>query len=401
MLRFTILLLCLFGLDLQAQFQPANILTPADRIIVEYSPELGKVYYHTMEAKETVYSLAKTFGQKPKDLNSANPNINMNNIRVGQTIKVPFISSILIKNPSSLHPKKAYVPVYYKVVAKDNFFRIARVYFNQTIENLLDINHLETFELKIDQLIQVGWISLNNHPDPISADIHQKSEIIKNDNVLAAQTASVTNPSKKLATAEKEKSTDKAKGNKKFLGKLKKSLEFKSRKKEKEIKDVVDLSSQLEAPVKQKIVPREKIKPDPVPESGNVNTVPKKTNAETAAIASSEEKSATENVKEKVEEVKKVEARPAIVYKTEKGIAIWNQTSSNSKNLFALHPTAKVGTFIEITNPMMNKTVQAKVIGNIPPRTYTDDVSLVISPRVAKMLGVVDRRFRVEVKFQE
>ncbi len=426
MLRFTILLFCMFVGQLHAQFKSNRLFSQQDSIVVEFSSKLGKVYTHKMQPKETVYSLAKAFGHKLTDLSVANPTVDLNKINVGQEINVPFLSDVLIKHASEIDPRNAFVPVYYKVRPKDNLFRISRVYFNQTIENLIALNDIKGMSVGVGQIIQVGWLQTSG----------TKTQAISNENQVLVSTPqkaikteeAVVSTSKPSPTLAKESNTAdtkstrtketkqerskriKAKNNKKFLSKLKKSLGLKS--KRKEIKDVVELSEQLEktessmTPEERKPVIEENLKKSDKNEASlkpEATQLPKEETNTSAdrpvkvgTITSVPEKVVANDMHEEpiIEE-------PAIVFKREKGIAIWNQTSSDSKNLFALHPTAKVGSYIEITNPMMNKTVQAKVIGNIPPKTYTDDVSLVISPRVAKSLGVVDRRFMVKIKYRE
>lgn len=80
-------------------------------------------------------------------------------------------------------------------------------------------------------------------------------------------------------------------------------------------------------------------------------------------------------------------------------VAQWNKEHEDKTNLYALHATAKIGSFIEIYNPMMRRTVYAKVIGNIPANTYSSEVELIVTPRVADSLGAIDKRFMVRVKY--
>lgn len=54
---------------------------------------------------------------------------------------------------------------------------------------------------------------------------------------------------------------------------------------------------------------------------------------------------------------------------------------------FILHPTAKIGTIVMITNPENNKTVFARVVGNCPKE---DGVILKMSQTVANKLGVTE-----------
>ena len=57
------------------------------------------------------------------------------------------------------------------------------------------------------------------------------------------------------------------------------------------------------------------------------------------------------------------------------------------------------GTIIEVLNPMTNRTVYVKVIGKIPDTAYRDEVAVILSPLAAKLLGAIDPRFFVKVKY--
>lgn len=83
-----------------------------------------------------------------------------------------------------------------------------------------------------------------------------------------------------------------------------------------------------------------------------------------------------------------------------KGVAYQIRSNSGGgKKYFALHNQATPDSYIEITNPMFNTVVLAKVIGKIPEGMYPDDIDIIVSPSVAKDLHVLDRRFYVELKY--
>jgi len=84
----------------------------------------------------------------------------------------------------------------------------------------------------------------------------------------------------------------------------------------------------------------------------------------------------------------------------ERGIAFWKKESGIDKGNYVLHREAPLNSVIEITNPMFNKTVYAKVVGKIPPNTYTYEVKVVITPGLAKELGAIDSRFFTYIKYQ-
>lgn len=90
----------------------------------------------------------------------------------------------------------------------------------------------------------------------------------------------------------------------------------------------------------------------------------------------------------------------SIPLKVERGIAIWKK-SSIGHSKYALHPTAKINSEIELYNPIVNRTVKAKVIGRIPVGAYSKDVSIIISPATAVSLGALDHRFSVRMTYEE
>jgi len=88
------------------------------------------------------------------------------------------------------------------------------------------------------------------------------------------------------------------------------------------------------------------------------------------------------------------------VIKEQKGLAIW-KPGNDKTHYFVLHPTAIVGSYMEVTNPMLHRTLTAKVAGNIPPGLYQSHVGLVVSPSVARALGVLDQQFFAKWRFVE
>ncbi len=99
-----------------------------------------------------------------------------------------------------------------------------------------------------------------------------------------------------------------------------------------------------------------------------------------------------------VVETKPIEV-PNVVWVKERGIASWNQVQMRGGRKFVLHNTAKLNTEIEIYNPLMRRTIHAKVVGRIPEGTYAKDVDVLVSPAVAQSLGALDARFMVEIKY--
>ncbi|WP_257668061.1 DPBB and LysM peptidoglycan-binding domain-containing protein [Parapedobacter tibetensis] len=85
---------------------------------------------------------------------------------------------------------------------------------------------------------------------------------------------------------------------------------------------------------------------------------------------------------------------------TEKGVGVWiDDLSQDGGSMLALHKTAPIGTVIKITNPMTNHTTYAKVVGKFADTAETQNAIIVISKSAASLIGVLDRRFQVEIAY--
>ncbi|MCC6816713.1 MAG: LysM peptidoglycan-binding domain-containing protein [Saprospiraceae bacterium] len=84
-------------------------------------------------------------------------------------------------------------------------------------------------------------------------------------------------------------------------------------------------------------------------------------------------------------------------YKTEsRGITISSGPSNG--RFYVLHNNARRGTLIEIYNPILEKSILAKVIGKIPSN-YTKDVQAVVSGSVAEAIGAISTKFFAYIRY--
>lgn len=85
---------------------------------------------------------------------------------------------------------------------------------------------------------------------------------------------------------------------------------------------------------------------------------------------------------------------------SEKGVGVWiDDLNKEGGSMLALHKTAPVGTVIKITNPMTQRTTFAKVVGKFADTAETKNAIIVISKSAASLIGVLDRRFQVEIAY--
>jgi len=83
----------------------------------------------------------------------------------------------------------------------------------------------------------------------------------------------------------------------------------------------------------------------------------------------------------------------------EKGVGVWMEGLNSDGNMLALHKSAPVGTVIKITNPMTQKSTFAKVVGKYNDNNNTRDAIIVISKATANLLGILDKRFLINISY--
>lgn len=119
--------------------------------------------------------------------------------------------------------------------------------------------------------------------------------------------------------------------------------------------------------------------------SANKPVNPPDTNGNAAKQLESDERNASSIIKYYISDV----------------IGHWDKNSQASSSFFVLHNEAKPGSVMDIYNPMLRRHVKAKVIGKLPTDMYTDDIQIILSGATARELGILDGRFKVNIKFEK
>lgn len=113
----------------------------------------------------------------------------------------------------------------------------------------------------------------------------------------------------------------------------------------------------------------------------------------------SQEKASTPKTKS-IQDPPKVDAVKITKYYLSDVIGFFDRDAGNHKSNFVLHNEAKPGTTMDIYNPMFRRHIKAKVLGKIPDGTYSSDVQIILNSSAAKELGILDQRFKVNIKFE-
>ena len=334
-----------------------------DFVEVEKNFDGDFVFTHTIRKGETIYRLSRMFGLKSRDIFQYNPHLENTIISIGEELVIPLNLDTIETSIALGENFKGAIPIIYTVKPKENLFRISRIYFNQPLINLVKRNKMDDSSVSMGERLTVGWFisSYDNAKEKEVKLREEESQKMVFEKIIKA--------SKSKAQSKKEKPS-------------------------KIVEKPVEETPVKAKPELEKTIRSEEIVERVAEDTGAIKVENKE------SIKKPENTVETSN-KEEAEEAVIEEDEIELTVQTSKGMALWKRDSADTENLFALHATAKVNTMIEITNPMLGRKVLAKVIGNLPKNSYPDSVILVVTPKVAKDLGIMDTRFFVELRYLE
>jgi len=142
-----------------------SYLNRGDTIFLSVGYFGEKVFEHQIEKKQTLFSLAKFYGLSVEELYYYNQGLKDRSVALGAKIRVPIPNRAITRYKSAEFTPLKHVPVFYVVKKGDTMFRISRVYFRMPIDTIRVRSGVEHDNLKVGQLIQVGWMSIDGIPE--------------------------------------------------------------------------------------------------------------------------------------------------------------------------------------------------------------------------------------------
>lgn len=354
-------------------------------IIVDYSTELGLFLNHEVGPKETIYGLSKLSRNNVDELCVLNNISKDQPLPIGTSLIIPINVNTIITNKSELSTNEQYKNVLYKVKPKDNLFQIAKRYFNQEVQALKSKNNLPNNDISPDQELLVGWFAIGSfhnftptisHATGVQSVQKGPSIVINHD-----QPSNETSVHKEVIVEEVVNNVSRAP---QTLEEFQKETGFS--------KMPIDTVSVILGSDSDLIISSNH-EGQALAEHSNTKNI-NATTTETPGVVAGEIVGDTDVIQEEV-----LDESLFKDYRQTKGIAVWDKENEDNGKYFVLHRMAKVGSTMQVINPMLGRMVQAKVISNFPPNVYPDDVKLVVSGSIAKVLGVIDGRFLVEMKY--
>jgi LysM repeat protein len=314
---------------------------------------------HTVQPKENWYSVGRLYNISPKEIAPFNGVTMEKPLAIGEQLKVPLTTANFSQNGSS-SPDEAFVPVYHIVQEKEWMYRISTNYNKVPVESLEKWNNINRDQAKVGTKLIVGYLKVKK----------DQSALATNSPALPVQSAPPPAP------------------------------------------------PVLVPPATQPVVRVEEKKPEPVTEIPEKKEEKKSIPPPPPLV---EEKKITEKVEEKKITEKKEEVYKPVVStvsnnnasggffsqmfeesgKSSSGSAgIFKSTSGwQDAKYYALMNNVAVGAIVKVTNPENNKTVFAKVLGQLPEMKESAGLTIRISDAAAAELGVTTTRFPLEIKY--
>jgi LysM repeat protein len=338
-----------------------------DSLFVDFLPKTGISFVHKVISGSTLYSISKKYKVELADIYKANAGLKNKPLEYGSSIYVPVSEGVLINK--KIQGNKNYEKVYYQVKEKETIFRVAKIKLNIPIEELKRMNFLKNNEIQAGQILYVGY--LNGKSKEI--DLLPEKIPVSKEKKISANERKIT--SKPVLVSDK---------------KIKSEIE--NTKKKNDANKIVpkENSKNKNAEIKLAKTDNKKDVNQKIKDKKRINNPEAKEKMEFVGVISRPVS---------IEDQEDSEIKSHILkYHYDSGIALWNK-DSRVRGTYVLSNEAALNTMIEISNPMVQRKIFAKVIGNIPINTYPDNVKVVLSPDAALDLGAVDSRFFVKLNF--
>ncbi len=300
---------------------------------------------HSVQPKETWYSIGRLYNISPKELASYNALSIDKALAIGQSLKIPLTAANFSQDGKK-QADEVFVPLYHTVQEKEWMYRVSVNYNKVPIESLEKWNGINKDQVKAGLNLIVGYLKVKSNQSALASKGSNKITTI------VAQPVAVNNK------PEEKVQEDKAQESK---------------------KQGINEEKKTAQPVVDK--PQTIVKNDPPKEEIKqvVNTTHPSLDNKGGYF------------KMQYEENGKALSGNAGVFKSTSG---WNDGK-----YYALINNVAVGTIVKVSNPVTGKTVYAKVLGNLPDMKESIGLTARISDAAATELEVTGSKFGVELKY--
>ncbi|THU39886.1 LysM peptidoglycan-binding domain-containing protein [Niastella caeni] len=346
------------------------VWSQSDMTVQGSSPDLYLV--HTVQPKETWYAIGRIYNAQSKDI-AALSGVTMDKLNIGQQLKVP----LTVKNFSQDGKRLAdevFVPVFHIVQDKEWMYRISQNHNKIPVETLEKWNSVTNDQLQAGMKLVVGYLKVKTAHSPLAAGGIKK--IVA---PTAAPAVAATKPATETPVVKNEKPAAETKPS-----------EIKSTEpKAVEPKQVEVKKEELKKEEPRKEDAKKEIgTPPPATEEksskASAPVTPVNTDASYTGYKGGYFRSGYSSVG-------KSTAGNAGIFRSTSG---WKDGK-----YYALMNNVPVGTIVKITYNSTNKSVFAKVLGQLPDMRESVGLTVRLSDAAAAELGAEMGKFYVDVAY--
>src|SRR6476620_5160170 len=312
------------------------------------SSDKGLYLDHKVTPKENFYSMGRTFNVHPKHIASFNGLDMSKGLSLGQTVKIPLSDTNFTQKTDKG------VPIYYVTGNGETLYRVSANNKNVLMENLRKWNHLTSDKLANGTKVIVGYLTTGE-----------------------SQAMAVNTPSQKTETAAKPAQENKD---------VAKTEATNKPEPKKEVAKNVEVKNETTKPEQKKMEatqPKEEAKKNK--DVVQVNEEVKTKNADQGYFKTSFDQQVKQQPANKEQTV------TSGIFKTASG---WNDAK-----YYVLMNGADPGTIVRITNPGNNKTIYAKLLGEMSDK-QGQGLNIRISNAAANALDISETdKFIVKLNY--
>ncbi|MBO9201249.1 MULTISPECIES: LysM peptidoglycan-binding domain-containing protein [Niastella] len=336
----------------------------SDMTVKGTSPDLYLM--HTVQPKETWFAIGRLYNSQPKDIATFS-GVTMDKLSIGQELKVP-LSAHNFSQDGKKNADEVFVPVYHIVQEKEWMYRISQNYNKLPIESLEKWNSVTNDQLQAGMKLIVGYLKVKTASSPLAANGLKK--LI----VPAATTVGTAAKPTETAVVKTEKPAET------------KPAETKTT--ETKPADTKTTETKVETH-KEELKKEEPKKEDAKKDIGT----PPPTTPVTPVSATEGNYSGYKGgyFKPTYNGSGKSTAGNAGIFRSTSG---WKDGK-----YYALMNNVPVGTIVKITYNSTNKSVFAKVLGQLPDMRESVGLTLRLSDAAAAELGAEMGKFYVDVAY--
>ena len=322
---------------------PAIIsLSQTDHLIIR--GETGKLYLeHTVVAKENWYSVGRLYNISPKEIAPFNTLTIDKPLEIGQLLKIPMTSGNFSQKDSKA-ADETLVPVYHTIQDREWLYHISNIYNKVPVESLEKWNHVSRDQARAGMDLIVGYLKVKTALSAFAGSGADKTTVA----AVVPVKKEETKPATATVSAVKEDKN-------------------------------ADQSTKITQTANHIPASLNTIKPA-VTSAGKA---PENTYSSNHSDGGFFSVTFTGNSKSS--------GGQAATFRSSSG---WHDGK-----YYALMNNVPVGTIIKVTSPATNKSVYAKVLGQLPDMKESAGLAIRISNAAAAELGTGEGKFPVEIKY--